>query len=186
MQVTLRKANKIQHSILEAIKGLDFTTSVRVNEFEDANEQINAVRDAFFTHRSTREKLVGALYEIRKAVARANCENSVNDMLADVAMLEKQIQFVSGYAGQSPRESDAVIQGKLEKLKNAKDDFYGRSSEVSTGIFTKDEVNDFKRELADLKRQKQDLQDTLLELNVQTTIELDEETERFLQRADVL
>ena len=185
MQVTLRKANKIQHSILEAIKGLDFTTSVRVNEFEDAGEQINAVRDAFFTHRATREKLVGALYEIRKAVARANCENSVNDMLADVAMLEKQIQFVSGYAGQSPRESDAVIQGKLDKIKNAKDDYYGRH-EVNTGIFTKEEVNDFKRELADLKRQKQDLQDTLLELNVQTTIELDEETERFLQKADVL
>ena len=185
MQLTLRKANKVQHSILEMIKGLDFTISVRVNEFEDANEQISSVHDAFFTHRATREKLVGALYEIRKAVARANCENSVNDMLADVAMLEKQIQFVSTYAGQSPRESDAVIQGKLDKIKNAKDDYYGRN-EVNTGIFSKDEVVDFKRELADLKRQKQDLQDSLLELNVQTTIELDEETERFLQRADVL
>ena len=185
MQVTLRKANKIQHSILEAIKGLDFTTSVRVNEFEDAGEQIEAVRDVFFTHRATREKLVGALYEIRKAVARANCENSVNDMLADVAMLEKQIQFVSTYADQKPRESDAVLNGKLDKLKKAKDDYY-RSDEVSTGIFSKEEVTEFKRELAELKRQKQDLQDSLLELNVQTTIELDEETERFLQRADVL
>ena len=185
MQVTLRKANKIQHSILEAIKGLDFTTSVRVNEFEDAGEQIKAVRDVFFTHRATREKLVGALYEIRKAVARANCENSVNDMLADVAMLEKQIQFVSTYADQKPRESDAVLNGKLDKLKKAKDDYY-RSDEVSTGIFSKEEVTEFKRELAELKRQKQDLQDSLLELNVQTTIELDEETERFLQKADVL
>ena len=185
MQLTLRKANKIQNSILEMIKGLEFKTLVRVNEFEDMNEQIDAVHDEFFTHRLTRDKLVGALYEIRKAVARANADNSINDMLADVAMLEKQIQFVSGYAGQSPRESDAVIQGKLDKIKNAKDDYYGRN-EVNTGIFTKEEVVDFKRELADLKRQKQDLQDTLLELNVQTTIELDEETERFLQRADVL
>ena len=185
MQLTLRKANKVQHSILEMIKGLDFTTSVRVNEFEDANEQISSVHDAFFTHRATREKLVGALYEIRKAVARANCENSVNDMLADVAMLEKQIQFVSTYADQKPRESDAVLNGKLDKLKKAKDDYY-RSDEVSTGIFSKEEVTEFKRELAELKRQKQDLQDSLLELNVQTTIELDEETERFLQRADVL
>ena len=185
MQLTLRKANKIQNSILEMIKGLEFKTLVRVNEFEDMNEQIDAVHSEFFTHRSTRDKLVGALYEIRKAVARANADNMINDMLADVAMLEKQIQFVSTYAGQSPRESDAVIQGKLDKIKNAKDDYYGRN-EVNTGIFSKEEVNDFKRELADLKRQKQDLQDTLLELNVQTTIELDEETERFLQRADVL
>ena len=185
MQLTLRKANKIQNSILEMIKGLEFKTLVRVNEFEDMNEQIDAVHSEFFTHRATRDKLVGALYEIRKSVARANADNMVNDMLADVAMLEKQIQFVSTYADQKPRESDAVINGKLDKLKKAKDDYY-RSDEVSTGIFSKEEVTEFKRELAELKRQKQDLQDSLLELNVQTTIELDEETERFLQRADVL
>ena len=36
MQITLRKANKIQNSILEMVKGLEFKTLVRVNEFEDA------------------------------------------------------------------------------------------------------------------------------------------------------
>jgi hypothetical protein len=63
---------------------------------------------------------------------------------------------------------------------------YGRYDTIDTGIFTKQEVEEFKRTVADLKRQKQKLQDTLLELNVQTEIQLDEETARFLERADIL
>lgn len=186
MKITLRKANAVQLSINEMIKGLSFDSSVQLNEFEPATAQIIAVRNTFKTHRATRAKLVGALYEIRKAVACANADESINDMLAEVAMLEKEIQFNNTYATESPRLSDAVIEGKLSKLKEAKEDrYYGRDS-IDTGIFTAEEVNDFKRTVADLKRQKQKLQDTLLELNVQTEIELDEETARFLERADIL
>ena len=186
MNITLRKANAVQISINEMIKGLSFDTSVRINEFEDHNEQINAVRDVFNTHRATRTKLVGALYEIRKAVAVANAENSINDMLAEVAMLEKEIQFANTFATQQPRLSDAVITGKIAKIKEAKEDrFYGRD-DVTTTIFTKEEVEEYKRTVADLKRQKQKLQDVLLELNVQTEITLDDETATFLERADIL
>lgn len=185
MNITLRKANAVQNSINEMIKGLAFDTSVRINEFEDHNEQINAVRTVFDTHRATRNKLVGALYEIRKAVAVANAENSINDMLAEVAMLEKEIQFNNAFATQQPRLSDAVIVGKIEKVKAAKEDFY-RRDDVSTSVFTKEEVDEFKRVVADLKRQKQKLQDVLLELNVQTEITLDDETATFLERADIL
>ena len=186
MNITLRKANAVQISINEMIRGLAFDTSVRINEFEDHNEQINAVRDVFDTHLATRTKLVGALYEIRKAVAVANAENGINNMLAEVAMLEKEIQFNNTFATQQPRLSDAVITGKIAKIKDAKEDrFYGRD-DVTTSVFTKAEVEEYKRTVADLKRQKQKLQDTLLELNVQTEITLDDETARFLERADIL
>ena len=186
MNITLRKANAVQISINEMIKGLAFDTSVRINEFEDHNEQINAVRDVFDTHLATRTKLVGALYEIRKAVAVANADNGINNMLAEVAMLEKEIQFNNTFATQQPRLSDAVITGKIAKIKDAKEDRYYGRDDVTTTVFTKAEVEEYKRTVADLKRQKQKLQDTLLELNVQTEIQLDEETARFLERADIL
>jgi len=188
MNITLRKANAVQLSINEMVKGLSFDTSVSLNEFEDAKAQIAAVRDTFDTHRATRTKLVGALYEIRKAVARANADAGINDMLAEVAQLEKEIQFYNTFAIKTARLSDAVIAGKMDKIKNSSEDsrIYGRGDTVETGIFTKEEVEEFKRTVADLKRQKQKLQDTLLELNVQTEIQLDEETARFLERADIL
>lgn len=188
MNITLRKANAVQLSINEMIKGLTFETSVKLNEFEDATAQIDAVRDVFDTHRATRTKLVDALYEIRKAVAVANADAGINDMLAEVAQLEKEIQFYNTFATKTARLSDAVIEGKMEKIKNMGEEsrLYGRYDTVDTSIFTKEEIEDFKRTVADLKRQKQKLQDTLLELNVRTEIELDEETVRFLERADIL
>lgn len=188
MNITLRKANAVQLAINEMIKGLTFETSVQLNEFEDPSAQIAAVRDTFDTHFATRTKLVGALYEIRKAVARANADAGINDMLAEVAMLEKELQFNNTFASKTARLSDAVIAGKMEKIKGMKEEsrLYGRYDTVDTGIFRKDEIEVFKSNVADLKRQKQKLQDALLELNVQTEIELDEETARFLERADIL
>lgn len=188
MNITLRKANAVQLAINEAVKGLSFETSVRLNEFEDHNDQINEVRSTFDAHRATRTKLVSALYEIRKAVSGANAEAGIDNMLADVAMLEKEIQFYNTFATKAARLSDAVLAGKLEKIKNSSEEsrLYGRYDTVETTVFTKEEIEEFKRVVADLKRQKQKLQDTLLELNVQTEIQLDEETARFLERADIL
>jgi hypothetical protein len=188
MQITLRKANAVQLAINEMIKGLDFPTSVQLNEYEDYKAQIESVRGRFTAHNSTREKLIGALFEIRRSVARANAEQGINDMLADVAMLEKQIQHYNGLSTKTARLSDKVIEGKLEKVRNSKEEsrLYGRYDTIDTGIFTDAEVEEFKRTVADLKRRKQKLQDTLLELNVQTELTLDDETANLLVRADIL
>jgi len=187
MKLTLRKANAIQAAINEMIKGLDLGTSVTLNEFEDVEEQIQAVRDRFWTHASTRTKLVMALYEIRKKVAQANSESGINDLLTDVAYLEKQISYNAILTSKGAQTALRVLNGQVQKNANAKDDGFGyRRNEVTTSIFTEEEVENFRRTAADLKREKQNVQDTLLELNVQTEIELDEETARFLQKADIL
>ena len=57
---------------------------------------------------------------------------------------------------------------------------------MTTSIFSEAEVETFRREAAEGKRQKQKLQDALLELNVQTEIELEEGTALFLEKADIL
>lgn len=188
MKITLRKANAVQLAVNEAVKALAFDTSVQLNEFEDATAQIGAVHSTFQANRATRAKLMDALYEIRKAVAHANATAGIDDMLAEVARMEKDIQFLNTFATKTPRLSDAVIAGKMDKIKNTSEEsrLYGRYDTIDTGIFTKEEIEEFKRTVAELKRQKQKVQDTLLELNVQTEIQLDEETARFLERADIL
>jgi hypothetical protein len=187
MKLTLRKANAIQTAINEMIKGLDLSTSVNLNEFEGVEDQIQSVRNRFWTHAATRNKLVMALYEIRAKVAQANAESGINDHLANVAYLEKQISHNTMLANKGAQTALRVLNGQVKKLAEVKEDIYGRSSrDVTTSIFTEEEIEDFRRTAADFKREKQSLQDTLLELNVQTEIQLDEETARFLQKADIL
>ena len=187
MKLTLRKANAVQAAINEMIKTLDLNTSVTLNEFEDVQEQIDAVRNRFFTHDATRSKLVDALYEIRRKVATANADAGINDLLADVAELEKQVGYRNQLASKGAQTALRVLDGQVKKNADAKDEGFGYNRrDVVTSVFTAEEVEDFRRAAANAKRTKQSLQDTLLELNVQTAIELDEETARFLERADIL
>ena len=187
MKLTLRKANAIQSAINEAIKGLDLNTTVTLNEFEGVEDQIQTVRDRFWIHAATRNKLVMALYEIRTKVAQANAEVGINDSLAEVAYLEKQISHNTMLAGKGAQTALRVLNGQVNKLKDVKEDGFGYSRrDVVTSIFTEEEVEDFKRTTAEYKRTKQRVQDELLELNVQTEIQLTEETARFLEKADIL
>ena len=187
MKLTLRKANAIQAAINEAIKGLDLGTSVTLNEFEGVEDQIQSVRDRFWTHAATRNQLTMALYEIRVRVARANAESGINDHLANVAYLEKQISHNTMLAGKGAQTALRVLNGQVKKLSEVKEDGFGyRHNPITTSIFTEEEIEGFKRTAADFKREKQRIQDLLLELNVQTEIDLDEETADFLKKADIL
>jgi hypothetical protein len=188
MKITLRKANAVQLAINETVKGLSFETSVQLNEFENFKEQMTSVRNTFNANVEMRSKLNTALYEIRKAVAHVNSRNGINDMLADVAGLEKDIQFFNGLSTKAVRLADSVIEGKLDKVRNMKEEsrLYGRYDTVDTTVFNKEDVEGFKRTVADLKKEKQKLQDTLLELNVRTEIELSVETAQVLAEASIL
>jgi hypothetical protein len=66
MEVTLRKANALQIAINEALKGLEFTEVVILNEFQNAQDEIKNARDKFMANLTRRSKLLSALYEIRK------------------------------------------------------------------------------------------------------------------------
>lgn len=186
MKLTLRKANAVQAAINEAIKTLDLNTSATLNEFEGVQEQIDAVRGRFWKDAATRNKLVMALYEIRSRVATANADAGINDMLANVAYLEKQISHNNMLASKGAQTAMRVLNGQVKKLSEVKEDGYGYNRrDVVTSIFTEEEIQDFKHNAAEFKRQKQKLQDTLLELNVRTEIELREDTVEALTAANI-
>jgi putative ubiquitin-RnfH superfamily antitoxin RatB of RatAB toxin-antitoxin module len=187
MKLTLRKANAVQAAINEAIKGLDLSTTVTLNEFEGVEEQIQAGRDRFLTHASTRNNLTMALYEIRAKVAQANAASGINDHLANVAYLEKQISHYNMLAGKGAQTSLRVLNGQVKKLSGVKEDGFGyRHNAVTTSIFTDDEIESYRSLAADSKREKQNFQDQLLELNVQTEIELTKDTVEALTKANIL
>jgi predicted nucleic acid-binding Zn-ribbon protein len=187
MNVTLRKANAIQASINETLKGLEFTDTVSINEFQNVGEAFEAASTKFVANVARRIDLTDALYEIRKAVGSANFQANVDSRLAEVARLEKDIQFFTKYATAKVRETDTVINGKLDKIRNRKEEaYYGRNEEVSTSIFTAEQVDNFKRVLADAKKRKQKLQDELLEANGRTEIALSEQTVATLTKENIL
>ena len=188
MKLTLRKANTIRTEIEDKIKSLDMKTDVNLNEFQPVASQIHTAREVFWKNLEQRNGLVDALYEIRQKVSRANAESGINDKLAQAAHLEKQTSYLTNLGNRKPQTDIAVLDGMLERLREEKGDryAYSRMDSTSTSIFTAEELEDFRKTAANTKREKQRLQDQLLELNVQTQIKLDGNTVDFLKSVDIL
>lgn len=186
MQVSLRKANAIQVAINEALKALEFKTEIGINEFQKPEEVIASANKAFFENVARRTNLLKALYEVRKATSAANANDGIDNRLADLAFLEKEVQFYSTNAKTQERLAAEVIAGKLEKIANRTEDSYYAKAEVETSVFTKEDIKALNSLAVKAKKAKQKLQDELLELNVRTTINLSEQTVATLTAEDIL
>lgn len=182
MKISLRKANAIQTSINDAVRALSFETTVRINEFENPEQKISEARAEFNRNLDRKIDLDLVLYSIRKSVGAANHTSGIDGRLADVARIEKQIQLLTGFSKERVRESASVISGKLEKIKARKEDsFYGREAEIATSIFDRADVTKFKESLSALRKEKQRIQDEILELNVRTEITLSDDEVAILK-----
>ena len=190
MKINLRKANALQLAIQDALKGIKFDTEVKVNEFQIAEDAIAKLRLDFVAKQDRQTSLLNSLYDIRKLVSRANHQANINDKLADIASLEKKIQFYLDMSGKSVRESVEVVAGKLEKLRNRKDEgrslYYGHDATVDTSIFTAEDLAGFRTAVVLGKKNKQKLQDELLDLNVRTEIELGQDIVNVLTAEGLL
>ena len=188
MNITLRKASALQNAINETLKGLEVTSTVTVDEFQDAAAVIAAKRDEVTKTVVRKTALLDVLYAVRKGVATANATAGITELLADVAQLEKRIQLQGQLAGATVQLEPAVLDGRLARLREQSGEarLYQFTSGVETGVFTQTEVADAKAELADLKKLKQTLQDRLLEINVGTTVALSDKSVIVLQREGLL
>jgi uncharacterized protein YdcH (DUF465 family) len=182
MNISLRKANALQNSINDAIKSLESNPVVGLNEFQDAEVEIARVRVQTLSQLDTRKYLYNALYEIRQAVSAANHTAGIDAKLAQVAHLDKLIQLYNSLVSQKVRESAAVIAGKLEKMRTRTETsrLYGFESTVDTSVFAQEDLDDFRKEVAQLKKAKQKTQDEILELNVRTEIAVSASTQAVL------
>ena len=183
MKITLRKANALQNTIQDHIKNIDIKTSVQLNEFQTPAVELSVARNTLVANDVIRTKLTKALYNIRAQVGRANVESGVSDLLAEAAYIDKRLGHLKGLTESKVSESEVVLNGKLDKLRNtdAKNRMYGYNDNVDSGVLTAEQVEDYKAEMRGLKKDKQTVNDKVLELNVRTEIELYADTVALLQ-----
>jgi uncharacterized protein YdcH (DUF465 family) len=180
MNLTLRKANAVQAGINDAIKSIKIETSLDLNEFQDAVAELQKANDTLFINDSRRQRLLLALYNIRGLVGTANAQSGIDLKLATAAFIEKRIGQLDELAKLNAVTDLAVITGKLDKIKNDKGDnsrrsLYGHSDTVSTTVVSQDQIDQIKVEIKNLKKQKQKLNDEILELNIKTEIPLSDD-----------
>jgi uncharacterized protein YdcH (DUF465 family) len=190
MNITLRKANAIQASITDAIRGIKIERSVELTEFQDPVAELKKANDALFAADARRQKLLLALYNIRGLVGAANASAGVDMNLAKAAFIDKRVTQLDEIANSDAVTDLAVIKGKLEKIKNrpadARESLYGRMDTVTTSVIGTEQIAQAKAEIKNLKKQKQKLNDEILELNIKTEIPLTEDVVATLTAEGIL
>ena len=190
MNISLRKASAVQNAINDAIKGIKMEFSVEINEFQDISVELQKANNTLITNDARRQKLLLALYNIRGLVGAANASAGIDLSLAKAAFIDKRIGQLEELAGQKEMTDLEVIKGKIEKIKSLKDEarsrIYGYGDTVTTTVVSKEQIAQAKAEILSLKKQKQKLNDEILELNIKTEIPLNDDTVATLQAEGLL
>jgi len=186
MNITLRKANAVQHSITEAIKNIKIDLTVEINEFQSVEDVITKANSTLVENDSRRQKLTMALYNIRALVGTANSASGIDTALAKAAFIDKRIGQLEELAKATEITALDVIKGKLDKIRNDKSEstrsrIYGYSDTVTTGVLGLEQIAQAKGEVLSLKKQKQKINDEVLELNIKTEIPLSDDVVATLQ-----
>jgi hypothetical protein len=183
MKITLRKANALQNTIQDHIKTIDVKTSISLNEFQTVEGEVSVARGAVIENDLKRARLTKVLYGIRARVGRANVESGVADLLTEAAYIDKRLGHLKSLTESNAVESYTVLNGKLQKLRDSepKSRMYGYNDTVETGVLTPEQIEAYKADMRSLKKEKQSINDRMLELNVRTEIELDADTVSLLQ-----
>ena len=190
MNISLRKASALQNSINDAIKSIKITTSIDLNEFQDVAQELKNANDTLFNNDSRRQRLLLALYNIRGLVGSANAQSGIDLKLATSAFVDKRVAQLEGLVV-DPVTNLAVINGKLDKIRNDKNEssrsrIYGISDTVSTTVIGHEQLDVITTEIKNLKKQKQKLNDEILELNIKTEVPLSEDVVKTLQTDGLL
>ena len=176
MNITLRKASALQNSIQEAVRSIKIKTSIEINEFQNTEAEIQKAKSELAKNDERRQRLILALYNIRGLVGAANAQCGINLSLAKAAFIDKRIVQLEEISGADPMTALDVVVGKLDKIRNRPADsrasLYGRDDVVAVSIVSQEQINQAKTEIQTLKKQKQKINDEVLELNIKTEVPL--------------
>lgn len=186
MKLSIRKCYALQKSLEALIENAKL--NIVLNEFEDPEKLLAEAKNKFTECDKRNEMLLKAIYSIRTFIGQANHFSGINDLLTKGAFLDHRIATVSKYAELPPTLSLDVIKGKLEKLKNmdtgSASHYY--NDEISTYVLDQKMIDFYRETLKVLKKQKQQINDEVLEKNVKYEIELPPDVVELLRIEDLV
>lgn len=187
MKITLRKANAIQTAINDLLKSIQLSGTININEFQEPESTLTSAKEILITNLNRKLDLIGVLNNIRMEVGTANAASGIDSDLTALATIDKQINLYTMFISPTNLQTDlSIINGQLNKIKTIIKDSYYAKTEVTTGILSQEDIDIGNSFIKDLKKDKQAIQDKILELNFKTEIVLDDFTVKILTAEGII
>jgi len=188
VKINLRRAGVLKAYILDAIETISIKTNIEITEFEDVAAVLQNANDTLFENDTRRQQLLLAYYNIESLIRTAEAGVGIDVLVAKSTFAENRIAQLTEIADVDPLVDINVLAGKLVKIRDrSKDEQDALSSDtVHTSVVSSEQIAQAKTEIQNLKKQKQAIEEEILELNMQTEVPLSEEVVECLQLEGVL
>lgn len=191
ISLTLRNASALQSAIKSNITDLEH--SLLENEeisyyVSNLEKEINTKKDLFVLSLDRLNNLRTILSDIRKAVGKTNASSGINDLLAEKAMLASKIALYSKFKKFKGIDLEVLNkkfineQSKLEKQEQSFS--YGRTG-FSTNFLLQSDINSLIECGISAERELRSINDKILSLNIQLTINISKENYEFLKQLNI-
>ena len=186
MKISLRQASALQNEIKNLIKDLKLSINTSLDEFSNVSEELTVLVNSFNGNKTRFEKLVDILGEIRQKVGSSNENLKVNHWLVRLNCLDILIKKYSVlFYKVEPLKMDS-LEKKIKKMSNPDNKNIYRSDTLDTCIFTEQDLISFNKEILEIKKEKQKINDKLIHINVSNFIELEDESVTVLTTEGLL
>lgn len=190
MKVSLRKANAIQLTINEEINSTPLETTVSIGRFDTPQVvmtgAVSKLNDAYIK----RIDLTKAIYAIRKLIASANQISGISDLLTDMAHIQATVKFSKPLSAVTQYAPDAAVLAAqhhdLTEEKAPERGYGSRRDSISVALVEQKFAEQMKDQLIGLRKTQQTISDKILELNIKTEIELNEDTAMLLKQYSIV
>jgi hypothetical protein len=192
MKINLRKSSAIQKELFVRVGKVEFDTTVELDEFNDPKDviskQLNEVTDNIIH----KQNLLSILYSLRAKTGIVNAKAGVSGLLAEQERVRACVRMYESFSTSKPRLDLVELQQRIEKIKKLSEkegdrlSYHSSRDHITSSVFDKEQLDVFKNTVKQLKKQHQEINDQLLEINVKKTIELSSEEEELLSNEGLL
>ena len=191
MELSLRKARKLEAKIQKFADSLPLNSSVKVRALATTEERAAALESARKIYVQTvevQEKLILARFAIRNAISVANSAEGINALMAKRESIQALLaKSVSGLESLDLAEAEDMANAKKNSLEKGEGHRYSEASvTITLPVTIKEDLESFRKKDSDLKKTLEDVEDQLSQKNLAIKIVLEKDIVSLLQAADLL
>ncbi len=190
-EINLRKAAALQSEINGMIRDINLNVQSSFDDKDRVVEEMKENTELWKNNLIRLRMLNSVLFSMREKVAHKNMEIGISKLLTEEREITNIVNWLSELVDDSKsvrRYTAEEVINRIEKLEKQGEDSsrYLRGMSVSTILISKEEVEEYRKEIRACKKHRQKITDKLLELNVSTTIRLSDKEEMVLQEEDLI
>lgn len=189
MKLTLRSARKLENKIANQIpEPSDFGIEISPYDKNSINDTIN---NAFTQSRidvETATKLMTIRSVLRRQIQSLNEESGINELISNRKLTIDVMNFyrsLLAVASSWTEPNVDIVDGKLEAIREGKVSSYVRDN-IHVSALSAEHVKEIEGLIKSLEKRIEQYDDNILETNMGTKVELNEQDVQFLQSQGLL